>query len=112
MKSLLLFLIVGGAAPLNGFAQNVLGACDSPIYEQRSMELQKIVKADQDDRQKMPLPPSVLLRDLKRRMRVGEIFGEGCFKSAADYAAAAPVYQHGTTPDHFYQTFIWSQKGR
>jgi hypothetical protein len=32
--------------------------------------------------------------DVLRRKRVGEIFGEGCFSKAQDFAAAALVYQH------------------
>jgi len=93
-----------------GFAQNPSGSCDSPTYEKRSKELQEIVKADQDDRQKIPLSQDVISRDIARRMRVGEIFGEGCFKSAADFSAAALVYQHGSVSDHFFQTFIWSKR--
>lgn len=50
-------------------------------------------------------------RDLKRRKRVGEIFAEGCLKTADDFAAAAMIFQHGTSPDHFYQTFVWSKRG-
>lgn len=53
----------------------------------------------------------VVRRDEYRRKRVGEIFGEGCFSKAEDYAAAALVYQHGVVPDHFFQTFIWSKRG-
>ena len=37
-----------------------------------------------------------------------EILGEGCFKSAEDYAAASLIYQHGDSPDHFFQAFIWA----
>jgi hypothetical protein len=48
--------------------------------------------------------------DLKRRRRVAEIFAEGCFKTASDYAEAAMVYQHGTVPDHFLQTVIWAKR--
>ena len=48
--------------------------------------------------------------NLKRRQRVGEIFGEGCFKTPSDYAAAALVYQHGDQPDHYFQTYIWSKR--
>ncbi len=76
----------------------------------RSLELQKIVTEDQTDRE----PPidweKVQQRDESRRKRVGEIFGEGCFKAAEDYAAAALVYQHGNTPDHYFQTFLWTKK--
>lgn len=91
-------------------AQQVLGSCDSAVYEKRSLEIQAIAKADQEDRQTMPLTAAVHLRDLKHRMRVGEIFGEGCLKSPADFAAAALVFQHGSVPEHFLQTFYWSKR--
>jgi hypothetical protein len=86
---------------------------DLPRQELRSKELQDIAKADQNDRSVSPEKinwDQVLPRDEARRKRVGEIFGEGCFKTAQDYAAAALVYQHGNTPDHFYQTFLWAKK--
>lgn len=98
------------------FAQSFsFKTCDEdPAKQQaRGAELQILVKADQDDRS-VPFGSidwqSVLPRDEARRKRVGEIFGEGCFKTAADYAAAALVYQHGNIPDHFFQTFLWSKK--
>ena len=102
--------------PCRGLAQQVLGSCDFEVYKKRSTELQQIVEADQNARKdfltdpKKSLDPKIILEDTKRRMRVGEIFGEGCFKSAADYAAAALVFQHGSTPDHFFQTFIWAKR--
>ncbi len=81
----------------------------------RSIELQKIVKADQDDRENwkdwtQEQVVKVTLRDEARRKRVGEIYGEGCFLKAEDYSAAALVYQHGDAPDHFFQTFIWAKR--
>lgn len=76
----------------------------------RSQELRKLVKEDQSDR----TPPidwqRVSPRDEARRKRVGEIFGEGCFRSTEDYAAAALVYQHGNVPDHFFQTYLWAKR--
>lgn len=81
---------------------------------QRSNELQDIVKADQADR--LLEDPGAIdwsqvgPRDEARRKRVGEIYGEGCINSAADYAAAALVYQHGTIPDHYFQTFVWAKR--
>jgi hypothetical protein len=81
------------------------------IQAQRSRELQEIVKADQADRAVIgSIDSEVALRDRRRRMRVGEIFGEGCCTSAADYSAAALVYQHGKIPDHFFQTFLWAKR--
>ncbi len=79
----------------------------------RSNELQEIVKADQADRQ---IPGNqidwnkVSAADEVRAKRVAEIFAEGCFKSARDYAAAALVFQHGVVPDHYYQAYLWSKK--
>ena len=79
----------------------------------RSNELQELVKADQADRQ-LPLAQInwniVAAADEVRAKRVAEIFAEGCFKSAKDFAAAALVFQHGVVPEHYYQAFLWSKK--
>lgn len=88
---------------------------DKVRLESRSHELTLIVKADQDERKnwqnKSPEEWNDTAKsDLIRRKRVGEIFGEGCFSKAEDYAAAALVYQHGDSPDHFFQTFLWSKR--
>lgn len=82
----------------------------------RSEELKKLAAADQHDRGNWDkLSPKQLgaigLRDLKRRIRVGKLFAEGCFKSADDYAAGALIYQHGNVPDHYFQAFSWSYRG-
>ncbi|USN48027.1 MAG: hypothetical protein H6626_02755 [Pseudobdellovibrionaceae bacterium] len=88
---------------------------DVPRQKLRSEELQTIVKADQDDRENFNNKTQdelfeMLKRDITRRKRVGEIFGEGCFKDAKDFSAAALVYQHGDVPDHFFQAFIWAKR--
>jgi hypothetical protein len=92
---------------------------DPKLQQARSLELQQLHAADQAlrvskngepidfdkiDRNKMKK------QDLAHRKRVGEIFGEGCLKSAADYLAAALIYQHGDVPDHYYQTYIWATR--
>lgn len=83
--------------------------------EARSKELAQIVKDDQHDREnfssKTPEEMQEMVKhDVVRRKRVGEIFGEGCFSKAKDFAAAALVYQHGDVPEHFFQTFIWAKR--
>lgn len=83
---------------------------DQTKYLQRSAEIQKIVDLDQKDRSNHSVTPDVQKRDNDRRKRIGAIFGEGCFKSAKDYANAALVFQHGDRPDHFFQTFIWAKR--
>lgn len=81
----------------------------------RSIELQMLVAEDQKDRenwQSMSQKEMIKLgyHDLIRRKRVGEIFAEGCFHDPKDYLAAALIYQHGDTSDHYYQAFIWSKR--
>jgi len=83
---------------------------DAGKYKARSKELQNILAADQADRPDNALKPGAQLRDRERRKRVGSIFGEGCFKEARDFAAAALVFQHGDQPDHFMQTFLWAKR--
>ncbi len=98
----------------NGFiqAQPLQKTCrtDKELLKSRSQELQALLRDDQEDR----IPPVnwnwVAPRDEERRKRVAEIFAEGCFRKAKDYAAAAMIFQHGVTSDHYYQAFIWSQK--
>lgn len=109
-----LFLVLGS---IYSYAADLSIPCvhDPARLELRSQELQKIVNADQADRvgyfDKTPEERArITARDTERRMRVGQIFGEGCFSKAEDYAAAALVYQHGNSADHFYQTFIWSKR--
>lgn len=103
-----------GCAHAKASATELTSCYEHPDQQQaRSAELQSIVNADQADRE-LPYDKidwsKVLPRDLERRARVGEIFAEGCFKTAQDFAAAALVYQHGEAPDHFYQAFIWAKK--
>jgi len=94
---------------------------DPNVQSQRSLELQKIRDADQADRAWQlnlgngPGPDQKTLekmsqKDLGRRKRIGEIFGEGCLNSAEDYEAAFIVYQHGNTPGQFFQAFLWSKE--
>jgi hypothetical protein len=114
---LALFCVTGGSAAFAEGSQPYKNCQeDSERQLSRSKELQEIVNADQADREGAPnIPPDrwpdILKRDLERRKRVGEIFGEGCFKNPADYAAAALVFQHGDQPDHYFQTYIWSKRG-
>lgn len=88
---------------------------DAARKEARSKELQELVKADQAIRENFQSMTDEQSKqaardDLSRRKRVAEIFAEGCFSKAEDYAAAALVFQHGDHPDHFYQTYVWSRR--
>lgn len=99
-------------ASIQAFGESyTICAIDPQKHEARAKELQDIYTADQADRANNVLQPGAQIRDRERRARVGSIFGEGCFKSAEDYRAAAMVFQHGDRPDHYWQTFVWSQRG-
>ena len=81
----------------------------------RSKELSDLVTADQKSREQFDKltreeMTQVQIDDTTRRKRVGEIMGEGCIKTAKDYAAASLIYQHGDVPDHYYQAFIWANR--
>jgi hypothetical protein len=93
----------------------------SKLQKMRSKELSTLVEADQKDRSifnnikefnriSQKQIKQLNSNDLRRRKRVGEIMGEGCIKTAADYAAAALIYQHGDVPDHYYQAYIWANR--
>jgi len=109
------------ARPVRSAIACLLLTCSSALpseqrsCEARSAELQEIVQADQADRESWDrMTPEksreIQQRDRARRMRVGEIFGEGCFSTAEDFAAAALVYQHGDVPDHYLQAFMWAKR--
>lgn len=104
-----LFTII---VPANLIAEAKHRPCveDEERYKKRSAEIQMLMTLDQKDRSTNIVTPEVQKRDLERRKRIGAIFGEGCFKSSADYANAALVFQHGDHPDHFFQTFIWAKR--
>ncbi|MCD6040112.1 MAG: Uncharacterized protein K0S27_1512 [Gammaproteobacteria bacterium] len=101
------------AQDVTDYLQDVTCVNNAVKQQARSKELQKLANADQRDRDnwmrmRSPEIMAVSRNDIKRRKRVGEIFGEGCLKSANDYYAAALIYQHGDTPDHYYQTYLWA----
>lgn len=96
-----------------GSAGTAYKSClEEPLRQkQRSKELQTLAKEDQADRQGSDINwDFVAPRDEKRSKRVGAIFGEGCFLTGADYSAAALVFQHGPTPDHNFQSYLWAKK--
>jgi hypothetical protein len=114
----ILAMIIFTSGARASLAADFKTCADDPVrLQRRSDEVQKIVAADQSDRQDPDrifrdeiFRNQVLKRDEARRKRIGEIFGEGCFQKAADFSAAALVFQHGNTPDHFFQTYIWSKR--
>ena len=115
--SLCVFFLIGCSSIQNLNTESEFIPCsqNEVRLEARSNELQAIMKRDQEDRidweqKTFEQMSEVAIRDEIRRKRVGEIFAEGCFSKPQDYVAAALVYQHGDTSDHFFQSFIWSRR--
>ena len=116
MQKLTLLLIVCTLATINfAHATTEKKTCTSnpQLQKKKSAELQRIAQEDQADRS-VPVDSTdwdkVDARDLERRIQVATIFAEGCLKEASDYTAAALVFQHSDSTDHFYQTFLWAKK--
>lgn len=99
----------------NGFSGEYVPCSQDPErLEHRQATLQALASEDQKDRSQHPISSEdwdgIKQRDLSRRKQVGEIFGEGCFKDAADFAAGALIFQHGDSPEHYWQAFVWSMR--
>ncbi|VEG91173.1 Uncharacterised protein [Legionella spiritensis] len=113
--SLMVFATVSFSQPQSTTSRYLPCLSQTDLQQERSRELKTLVDADQKEREDWDKlsedeKQTVSIHDMARRKRVGEIFGEGCFKSAQDYAAAALIYQHGDTPDHYYQAFVWANR--
>ncbi len=118
MKPMLLFtilsLVVTGCAHAN-LSNPMSENCEfnPSLQSKKSADLLKIVEEDQADRS-VPFDSidwsKVTPRDTARRIKVATIFAEGCMKTAADFASAAMVFQHGTTADHYYHAFLWANE--
>jgi hypothetical protein len=78
-----------------------------------SAEIARLEDADQAARKAMITAeqwPHVAEADLRRRVRISELFAEGCLKSADDFGSAALIFQHGDVPEHFLQTMLFASR--
>jgi hypothetical protein len=102
--------------PIKEEPHNELSCNNNPaLQKMKSAELVILLKQDQSDREKFSeMTPEAMLQlaknDLTRREKVGLIFAEGCLNSALDYQIAGLIFQHGESPDHYYQAYIWANK--
>lgn len=85
------------------------------MQKERSKEIHQLYLDDQKDREIFGNASeeeqlAMMERDLKKRMRIGEIFAEGCINGASDYFESAIIFQHGDVPDHYFQAFHFAHK--
>jgi hypothetical protein len=121
-RSLLIVLLLsacahsgGPDADVNDIAQPLLKSCtaDPELQKHASARLLALAEQDQKDRA-IPFDKidwnQVTPRDIQRRIEVAEFFARGCLESAADFASAAIVYQHGDTAEQAYQASVWAKR--
>lgn len=108
----LFFLLVSFLSCQLAFSSEYVECSENLVkLKSRQQELQRLRAEDQKDRYNPTNWPEILKRDRERRMRVGQIFGEGCMVSPADFEAAALIFQHGDRPEHYWQAFVFSMHG-
>lgn len=109
------FFVLALAGCVHASPPKVAETCEfnPSLQKEKSAQLRQIQQEDQDDRAGTYDSidwDKVTPRDLQRRIKVAQIFAEGCLATAADFGAAAIVYQHGTTAGHYYQAFVWANE--
>jgi hypothetical protein len=95
--------------PLFKITTQASAACPEARQTEVSRLLEEAKAADQAERSGKGTGFSEK-NDLGRRQQVALMFAEGCITTGADYFNAALIYQHGTTADHYYQTYLWSRQ--
>jgi hypothetical protein len=83
------------------------GACTSEDLDRASRHLLELQNADQASRSGEDTDPS---EDTRRRAEVAIIYAEGCLQRAGDFHHAALVFQHGNSPEHFYQAWFFASQ--
>lgn len=108
-------LVVALAAPSHSQSESPFTgardmACPAEHRAEMSARLEAIRGEDQAERGGGAPAPGMTERDTARRVEVARIFAEGCFETGRDYHNAALVFQHGPTPEHHYQTWVWATR--
>jgi hypothetical protein len=89
--------------------------CSNENYQKNSALLESTYVSDQSDRKNYRGWTATEMVEVQKhgqenRKRVLEIYELGCLKSADDFFRAAIVFQHGDSPDHYFQAYHWSLK--
>lgn len=86
-------------------------ACPAARRAEASTRLEQMRAADEADRTAAAqLAEGATARDLERRRETAAIFAEGCFATGRDYHNAALIFQHGVTPEHYYQAWLFARR--
>ncbi len=85
--------------------------CPTDRQASASAEIQRLYDADQADRQAAtPDWSKIAEADVRRRVRIAELFAVGCVQSAQDFYSAALIYQHGDVPEHYLLAYLFASR--
>jgi hypothetical protein len=82
-------------------------ACTLEDLDAASHRLLELRDADQASRINGDLDPE---EDTQRRVEVAKIYAEGCLQRGEDFRHAALVFQHGNSPEHYYQAWYFASR--
>ncbi len=82
-------------------------ACTPEDLDAASDRLLELRDADQASRVSGELDPE---EDTLRRIEVAKIYAEGCLQRAEDFRHASLVFQHGNSPEHYYQAWLFASR--
>jgi hypothetical protein len=89
--------------------QKHVATCETneSLREAASSEARELFAADQRDRERRSISAD---RDRARRLRIAGLMADHCLTTAADFRAAAMIFQHGEAPEHFFQAYLWARR--
>ena len=82
-------------------------ACTPEDLDTASDRLVELRDADQASRVSGEPDPN---EDTLRRIEVAKIYAEGCLQRAEDFRHASLVFQHGNSPEHYYQAWFFASR--
>jgi len=80
-------------------------ACEVEDLDAASKRLAELRAADQEAR-----TGGMWTNDMPRRVEVAEIYAKGCLQRGADFHHAALIFQHGNSPEHYYQAWYFASR--
>ncbi len=80
-------------------------ACELEDLDAASVRLLQLRNEDQKARS-----TGAWTHDVPRRVEVAEIYARGCLQRAEDFHHAALIFQHGNSPEHYYQAWFFATR--
>lgn len=103
---LMIFFSTSHAQTMSDVEQRVRSwACEDADLSAASEKIAELYEADQNARS-----GGEWTDDVPRRVEVAEIYAKGCLQKPADFHRAALIFQHGNSPEHYYQAWFFAAR--